>query len=111
MATPIKPNTRLCSSYPDMLRFDWDERKNRGNRTRHGVRFEEAPSAFRDPHGRVFYDPEHSEEGDRFVLIGLSSTARPLVVVPCYEESDSVIRIISARKATKKELLFCEEGI
>jgi uncharacterized DUF497 family protein len=93
-----------------MLRFDWDERKNRGNRTKHGVRFEEAQSAFRDPHGRVFHDPEHSEEDDRFILIGLSSTARPLVVVH-YKESDSVIRIISARKATKKEFIFYEEGI
>ena len=73
--------------------------------------FEEAQSAFRDPSGRVFYDPEHSEEEDRFILIGVSSTARPLVVVHCYKESDSVIRIISARKATKKEHIFYEEGI
>ena len=73
--------------------------------------FEGAQSAFRDPNGRVFYDPEHSEEDDRFILIGLSSTARPLVVVHCYKESDSVIRIISARKATKKEFIFYEEGI
>ena len=66
---------------------------------------------FRDPNGRVFYDPEYSEEDDRFILIGLSSTARPLVVVHCYKESDSVIRIIFARKATKKEVRFYEEGI
>jgi len=94
-----------------MLRFEWDEGKNRSNRTKHGVWFEEAQSAFRDPNGRVFYDPEHSEEEDRFILIGVSSTARPLVVVHCYKESDSVIRIISARKATKKEHIFYEEGI
>ena len=94
-----------------MPRFEWDERKNRSNRTKHGVWFEEAQSAFRDPNGRVFYDPEYSEEDDRFILIGLSSTARPLVVVHCYKESDSVIRIISARKATKKEFIFYEEGI
>ena len=92
-----------------MLRFEWDER--RSNRIKHGVWFEEAQSAFRDPNGRVFYDPEHSEEEDRFILIGVSSTARPLVVVHCYKESDSVIRIISARKATKKEHIFYEEGI
>ena len=61
--------------------------------------------------GAFFYDPEHSEEDDRFILIGLSSTAKPLVVVHCYKESDSVIRIISARKATKKEFIFYEEGI
>jgi len=89
-----------------MLRFEWDERENRGNRTKHGVWFEEAQSAFRDPNARLFHDPEHSEEEDRFILIGVSSTARPLVVVHCYKESDSVIRIIFARKATKKEYDF-----
>jgi uncharacterized DUF497 family protein len=94
-----------------MLRFEWDERKNRGNRIKHGVWFEEAQSAFRDPNARLFHDPEHSEGEDRFVPIGLSSTARSLVVVHCYKESDSVIRIISARKATRKESVFYEEGI
>jgi uncharacterized protein len=73
--------------------------------------FEEAQSVFRDPNARLFHDPEHSEEEDRFILIGVSATARPLVVVHCYRESDSVIRIISARKATKKEVRFYEEGI
>jgi uncharacterized DUF497 family protein len=94
-----------------MLRFEWDEKKNRGNRTKHGVWFEVAQSVFRDPNARLFHDPERSEEEDRFVLIGVSATARPLVVVHCYRESDSVIRIISARKATKKEVRFYEEGI
>jgi uncharacterized DUF497 family protein len=94
-----------------MLRFEWDEKKNRGNRTKHGVWFEEAQSVFRDPNARLFHDPEHSEQEDRFILIGVSATARPLVVVHCYRESDSVIRIISARKATKKEVRFYEEGI
>jgi uncharacterized DUF497 family protein len=94
-----------------MLRFEWDERENRGNRTKHGVWFEEAQSAFRDPNARLFPDPEHSEEEDRFILIGVSSAARPLVVVHCYKESDAVIRIISARKAAKKEFKFYEEGI
>ena len=72
--------------------------------------FEEAQSAFLDPNARL-HDPEHSEEEDRFILIGVSSTARPLVVVHCYKEPDSVIRIISARKATRKEFIFYEEGI
>jgi uncharacterized DUF497 family protein len=94
-----------------MLRFEWDERKNRSNRTRHGVWFEEAQSAFGDPNARLFHDSEHLGEEDRFILIGMSSAARPLVVVHCYKESDSVIRIIPARKATKKELMFYEEGI
>lgn len=94
-----------------MLRFDWDERKNKSNRTKHGVWFEEAQSVFSDPRGRVFDDPEHSGEEERFLVLGVSSAARPLVVVHCYRESDSVVRIISARKATKKEVRFYEEGI
>ena len=94
-----------------MLRFEWDERKNRSNRAKHGVWFEEVQTAFHDPNACLFHDPEHSVEEDRFILIGLSSAARPLVVVHCYKESDSVIRIISARKATRKESKFYEEGI
>jgi len=94
-----------------MLRFDWDEGKNRRNRTKHGLWFEEAQSVFSDPHGRLFYDPEHSVEEDRFILLGVSPAGRTLVVVHCYRDSDSLIRIISARKATKKEVRFYEEGI
>ena len=94
-----------------MLRFAWDERKNKGNRTKHGVWFEEAKSTFLDPNARLFHDPEHSEEEDRYILLGMSSAARPLVVIHCYRESDSMIRIISARKATQKEVRFYEEGI
>jgi uncharacterized protein len=70
-----------------MLRFEWDERKNRANRRKHGVWFEEAQTAFDDPHARLFYDPEHSEGEERFILLGISSMARLLVVVPCYRES------------------------
>lgn len=94
-----------------MLRFDWDERKNESNRTKHGIWFEEAQSVFNDSHGRSFLDPEHSESEDRFILLGISATARTLVVVHCYRESDSVVRIISARKATKTERRFYEEAI
>jgi uncharacterized DUF497 family protein len=83
-----------------MLRFDWDERKNKSNRIKHGIWFEEAQSVFSDPYGRLFYDPEHSEHEDRFILLGVSSAARTLVV-----------RVISARKATRKEVRFYEEGI
>jgi len=97
--------------YLDMLRFDCDERKNRRNRTKHRVWFEEVQSVFSDPHARLFYDPEHSVEEDRFLLLGVSSATRILVVVHCYRESDSTIRIISARKAIKKEVRFYEEGI
>lgn len=94
-----------------MLRFDWDERKNKRNRTKHGVWFEEAQTVFEDPRGRLFEDPDHSEEEERFILLGMSSAGRVLVVVHCYVESNSLIRIISARKATKKEVRSYEEGI
>jgi uncharacterized DUF497 family protein len=60
---------------------------------------------------RLFYDPEHSAGEDRFILLGVSSAARTLVVIHCYNDSDSMIRIISARKATRKEAGFYEEGI
>ena len=89
-----------------MLRFEWDERKNRGNRTKHGVWAEEAQSAFRDPNARLFHDPEHSEEEDRFILIGASSTAMPLVVIHCYKESNSVIRINPRGRQPRSRLDF-----
>ncbi len=85
------------------LVFEWDERKNRANRRKHGVSFEEARSAFLDESARVISDPEHSEEEDRFVLLGVSASLRILVVCHCYREDDSVIRIISARKADREE--------
>jgi uncharacterized protein len=88
-----------------------DEEKNRSNRRKHGVWCEEAQRAFCDPIARLFDDPEHSDDEDRFILMGMSSTGRPQVVVHCYKKSDSVIRLISARKATNKEFMFYEEGI
>jgi uncharacterized protein len=94
-----------------MLRFDWDERKNKANRTKHGIWFEEAQSVFDDPRARLFHDPEHSEEEERFILVGMSFAARVLIVVHCYREQEQVVRIISARKATRKEAGTYEEGI
>ncbi len=94
-----------------MLRFDWDERKNRANRTKHGIWFEEAQGVFDDPRARLFHDPEHSQEEERFILLGMSFAARVLIVVHCYREQEQVVRIISARKATRKEAGFYEEGI
>jgi uncharacterized DUF497 family protein len=85
-----------------MLRFAWDERKNRGNRIKHGIWFEEARSVFDDPRARLYHDPEHSEAEDRFILLGVSSAARTLVVVHCYRDSDSLIRIISAGKQPRR---------
>lgn len=70
-----------------MIRFDWDERKNKSNRAKHGVWFEEARSVFDDLHARLFCDPEHSQEEDRFILLGLSVVSRMLVVIHCYRGS------------------------
>ena len=85
------------------LRFDWDQRKNRSNQAKHAISFEEARTAFYDENARVLADPDHSEEEDRFILLGLSTTLRLLIVCHCHREADEVIRIISARKATRKE--------
>ena len=83
--------------------FEWDRRKANANLRKHGVSFEEAKSAFLDENARVIPDPEHSDEEERFVLLGLSVRLRLLVVVHCYRESDDLIRIISARKADRSE--------
>jgi uncharacterized DUF497 family protein len=85
------------------LVFEWDERKNSANRQKHGVSFEEARSAFLDENARVVPDSEHSEEEDRFILLGLSTSLRVLVVCHCYREEESTVRIISARKADREE--------
>jgi len=85
------------------LRFVWDEAKNRANRRKHGVSFDEAATAFRDENAKVYFDPDHSEEEDRFILLGLSFRLRVLVVCHCYREAASVVRIISARRADKEE--------
>ncbi len=94
-----------------MIEFDWDEVKNKANHSKHGIWFEEAQTVFDDVHGRLFIDSEHSDNEDRFVLIGFNSSNKLLVVVHCHRKSDSIIRIISARKATKKERVFYEKGI
>ena len=85
------------------LRFDWDERKASVNLSKHGVSFEEARSAFYDERARLIDDPDHSENEERFILLGLSSTLRLLLVCHCYRSEGNVIRIISARKATSRE--------
>ena len=85
------------------LRFGWDERKSRGNRRKHGVSFEEAQTVFSDEHALFIADPDHSATEDRFLLLGLSSQLRTLVVCHCYREREDLIRIISARKADSEE--------
>jgi uncharacterized protein len=85
------------------IRFEWDETKSASNRRKHGVSFEEASTAFFDENGLIVADPDHSEDEDRFVLLGMSSALRTLVVNHCYRGDDEVIRIISARKADRDE--------
>ena len=85
------------------ITFAWDRRKARFNQIKHGVTFEEAQSVFLDESARLIDDPDHSEDEDRFLLLGYSFQARCLIVSQCYRESDSVIRLISARRATAKE--------
>lgn len=83
--------------------FEWDENKNAINKKKHHVSFEEAQTVFEDENALVIDDPEHSEEEERFIILGFSLKANLLVVCHCYRASESVIRIISARKATTNE--------
>ena len=83
--------------------FEWNKRKASDNRRKHDISFEEARSAFLDENARVIPDPEHSDDEDRFILLGLSVRLRLLVVVHCYRQQEDVIRIISARQAERSE--------
>ena len=91
-----------------MLLFEWDPNKAKENLETHGISFDEASTAFRDTLSLAIYDPLHSEEEDRFVLIGNSHRNRLLVVV--HTERADCIRLISARKATNKERKQYEEN-
>jgi uncharacterized DUF497 family protein len=85
------------------IEFAWDRRKARLNLSKHGVSFEEAQTVFLDDSARLIDDPDHSDEEERFVLLGYSFQARCLIVSHCYREANSVIRLISARRATALE--------
>lgn len=88
-----------------VLRFDWDPRKDRSNRKKHGISFAEAQTVFLDEQALLIDDPEHSDDEDRFILMGLSLNLRVLVVCHCYRKGGDVIRLISARKADRSERL------
>lgn len=94
-----------------MYTFAWDENKNRINQKKHGLSFYEASTVFFDERAILFDDPEHLEYEDRFLLLGMSERANVCIVCHCYRVSDTVIRIISARKATKKEADRYARGI
>jgi uncharacterized DUF497 family protein len=85
------------------IRFEWDENKNRANVRKHKISFEDAKTVFYDENARLLSDPDHSNDEERFILLGMSHNAKILVVVHAYKEQDEIIRIISARKATKAE--------
>ena len=90
----------------ESIRFEWDKNKNRINQDKHGISFEEAKTVFYDVDALVIDDPAHSKEEDRFIILGLSKTANLLIVCHCYRETETVIRIFSARKATKTETKY-----
>jgi uncharacterized DUF497 family protein len=83
--------------------FEWDPAKDRTNTKKHGVSFEEARTVFFDENAIRFFDPDHSDDEDRFIMLGMSYKLHVLVVCHCYRKNESIIRIISARKATKHE--------
>ncbi|MCL2426722.1 MAG: BrnT family toxin [Oscillospiraceae bacterium] len=83
--------------------FAWDEDKQDSNVKKHKITFMEAATVFEDENALIINDPEHSQDEDRFIIIGFSENARLLIVCHCYRDNDSVIRIISARKANRRE--------
>ena len=90
------------------MEFIWDENKAIINQAKHGVTFLEAATVFNDADTLFMGDPDHSDDEERFILLGMSATLRLLVVCHCYRENDEQIRIISARKATKRNLIAIE---
>jgi uncharacterized DUF497 family protein len=85
------------------IRFEWDARKSSVNKKKHGISFEEARTVFFDENAKLINDPDHSEDEDRFVLLGVSSSLKVMLVCHCYREEGNVVRIISARKASTLE--------
>lgn len=87
----------------DDIGFSWDDKKARQNIRKHGISFEEASTVFFDENAIEFFDPDHSSQEDRYLMLGISGRLRILVVSYCLRKEGSEIRIISARKTTKKE--------
>jgi uncharacterized DUF497 family protein len=85
------------------MTFDWDENKNNINQKKHGISLEEASTVFYDEEALLRDDPDHTDDEERFIILGFSKEANLLVVCHCYRSEDTVIRIISARKATTTE--------
>ena len=94
----------------DTIKFEWDEHKNEINKKKHGLSFETAQEVFYDNEAILFDDPDHSEEEERFLIIGMLKSSKICIVSHCYRNSDTVIRLISAREATKNEKKFYFRG-
>ena len=92
------------------ITFEWDASKASLNKKKHGISFDEAKTVFFDEHAKVIHDPEHSDDEERFIILGLSVNVRMLVVIHCYRKNDCIIRIIYARKATQKESMQYHGG-
>lgn len=92
------------------ITFEWDASKASLNKKKHGISFDEAKTVFFDENAKVIHDPEHSDDEERFIILGLSVNVRMLVVIHCYRKNDCIIRIISARKATQKESMQYHGG-
>lgn len=93
------------------MRFEWDDGKNTANFDKHGIWFEEAQTVWADRSATEYFDPDHSESEDRFIRVGHSTRSRVLLVVFCERNRGRTVRIISARKATSREVKAHEEGI
>ncbi len=93
-----------------MIKFEWDAPKAAANLKKHHVSFDEAKSVFHDEFAVQFFDEEHSSDEERFLMLGMSSGAKLLIVCHCEREHGDVIRIISARKATRRESAFYPGG-
>lgn len=93
------------------IQFEWDNNKNASNIKKHKISFEEASTVFYDDRAILFDDPEHSYEEERFLIIGTTALSKICIVSHCYRDDDEIIRIISARKATKAEQSVYEENL
>lgn len=93
------------------MHFEWDENKNEINKKKHGLSFETATEVFYDELAILFDDPDHSIDEDRFLIIGSLKSEKICIVSHCYRDNENVIRIISARQATKNEQRFYFDGI
>lgn len=91
------------------IHFEWNQAKAKSNLLKHGISFDEAKTVFLDENARVIGDPDHSEDEDRFIILGFSFKLRLLIVCYCCRENDKTIRIISSRKATRNEAKIYEE--